>query len=57
MLLVGRLDFEILLSEMHIMSKFRFKLESRSFSILKWKLSEEVLRVVQPSFVLLLYLY
>ena len=44
MLLVGRLDFVILLSVMHIMSNSRFKLESRSFSSLMWKLSEEMLR-------------
>ena len=44
MLLVGRLDFVILLSVMHIMSKFSLKLESRSFSSLMWELSEEMLR-------------
>ena len=45
MLLIGRLDFVILLSGMHIMSKFRFiKLENRSFSSLIWELSEEMLR-------------
>ena len=43
MLLVGRLDFMILLSDMHIISKFRFKLESRSFSLLMWELREEML--------------
>ena len=42
----------ILLSEMHIMSEFRFKPESRSFSWLIWRLSEEGLRVIQPSLVL-----
>ena len=44
MLLVRRLDFMILLFVMHIMSKFRLKLESRSFSSLIWELSEEMLR-------------
>ena len=44
MLLVGRLDFVILLSVMLIISKFRLKLESRSFSSLMWELSEEMLR-------------
>ena len=34
----------ILLFVMHIMSKFRLKLESRSFSSLIWELSEEMLR-------------
>ena len=43
MLLVRRLDFMILLFVMHIMSKFRLKLESRSFSSLIWELSEEML--------------
>ena len=53
-LLFGRLDFAIRLSEMHIMSKFRFKLESRSFTSVKvgrrgftslrLELSEEMLR-------------
>ena len=54
MLLVGRLDFVILLSNMHVMSKFRFKLERSSFSSLMWELSEEMLKVIQPSLVLLL---
>ena len=44
MLLVGRLDFVILLSVMLIISKFRLKLESRSFSPLMWELREEMLR-------------
>ena len=43
MLLVGRLDFMILLSDMHIV-KFRFKLERSGFSLLMWALSEEMLR-------------
>ena len=36
MLLVGRLDFVILLSNIHVMSKFRFKLESSSFRREGW---------------------
>ena len=44
MLLVGTLHFVILLSVMHIISKFRLKLEIRSFSSLMWELSEESLR-------------
>ena len=36
--------FVILLSVMHIMSKFRLKLESRSFSSLMWELIEEISR-------------
>ena len=44
MLLVGRLDFVILFSVMHVMSKFRLKLESRSFSSLMWEMSEEMLK-------------
>ena len=34
------------------MSEFRFKPESRSFGSLIWRLSEEGLRVIQPSLVL-----
>ena len=58
MLLVGRLDFVILLSVMHIMSKFRLKLESRSFSSLMSELSEEMLRcnTAKSSFVTIILL-
>ena len=42
MLLVGKLDFVIVLSEMHI--KFGLKLESRSSILLMYELNEEVLR-------------